>query len=135
MEKKTFLMSTIELFESGKTDLTETIKEINHLTGKNVDEYSLRNYWSWTSLEDFCNTLLIEPIYEWESIDDKKALRLIKEILENITNNGILERNGDALEKKYRKTTGFLSNLIFYSNIDNEVEILKQLKRDTTIYL
>jgi hypothetical protein len=135
MNKKALLISAIELFESGKTDLIATIREINNLTGRDIDEYSLRNYWTSTSLEDFCNTLLTEPIYNWEGINDEQALQLIKEMLDNLSNDGILERNGEALEKRYNKTTGFLTGLIFHSDIVNESEILEQLKKETRFFL
>jgi hypothetical protein len=86
-------------------------------------------------LNNFCDSLLNEPITDWQNIDYSTALLLINEIIENTTNERILERNGTALEKKYRKTTGFISNIIFYSGYKNDADILEQLKKDTTIYL
>lgn len=76
-----------------------------------------------------------EPIADWASIDDARAVLLIKEILANITNDNIVDRNSDALEKRYRKPTGFISDLIFYKDPIDEQAILALLKKDTTIYL
>ena len=135
MNKKVELISTIEFFENGQANLEQTLKKIAQLTGKEIDEYSIRNYWTYTSLDNFCNTLLTEPINDWQNIDDNAALMLIIEMIENTANDGILERNGEALEKKYRKTKGFVCNLIFHSEYENEIDILVQLKKDTTIYL
>lgn len=75
-----------------------------------------------------------EPIADWADIDDKKALLLIKEILANIAEDNIVHRNEEALEKRYRKPTGYISGLIF-QDITGEPEILELLKKDTTIYL
>ena len=135
MDKKKELISIIKLYENGQADLQLTLNEINQLTGKEIDEYTIRNYWTYTSLDNFCDTLLTEPITDWQKINDETALLLIKEILADIGNEGIIGRNGDALEKKYNKKTGFVSNLIFYSTFESEKNILEQLKKDTTIYL
>jgi hypothetical protein len=78
---------------------------------------------------------VIEPILEWEKINDASALVLIREILDNVEDDALLERNGEALEKKYRQITGFVTDLIFYSAIYDEVEILQELKKDNVIYL
>jgi hypothetical protein len=77
----------------------------------------------------------IESITDWASIDDDRAVLLIKEISANITNDNIVDRNSDALEKRYRKSTGFISDLIFYKDLTDEQVILALLKKDTTIYL
>jgi hypothetical protein len=56
--------------------------------------------------------------------------------LENVaTNDAILSRNMTALEKRYQKTTGTLSDLIFHKDITNVDEILAFLKKNTVIYL
>ncbi|HUP13099.1 MAG TPA: hypothetical protein VM187_12820 [Niastella sp.] len=60
---------------------------------------------------------------------------LIRQILADVTRDNIVHRNSDALEKRYRKKTGFISDLIFYQDITDEPAILKLLKEDTTKYL
>ena len=135
MDKNAELKSVIEGFEAGRIDLITALSRIYELSGKEIDEYSIRNYWTYTSLDNFCDTLLTEPIAHWENIDDTAAIDLIKEILNNLSNDGLAERNSDALEKRYRKTAGFVSELILHKNIDSESDILKELKKDTTIYL
>ncbi|HEY8898636.1 MAG TPA: hypothetical protein VIM79_27595, partial [Niastella sp.] len=105
------------------------------LTGKDCTGPEIRGYYSYTCLDDFCENLLTEPITDWANIDDERALTLIKEILADVTKNNILIRNSEALEKRYRKSEGFISGLIFYQDITDEQAILALLKKDTTIYL
>jgi len=135
MSKKSKLKKVIEKFELGKINIENTLESIFKITEKSVEEYELRNYWSFSTLDDFCDRLLTEPIKDWKNIDDIEAIRLIKEILENITNEGLIEQNFGALEKRYNKVNGFMSNLIFHSELNNEIEILNELKKDRTIYL
>ena len=135
INKKIELISTIELFENGQVDLEQTLKKVAQLTGKEVDKYAICNYWTYTSLDNFCDTLLAEPIVDWHTIDEQAALILIREMMKNTANDRILERNGEALEKKYRKTTGFVCNLIFHSEYESDIDILDELKKYTTIYL
>ena len=135
MDKKAQLKGVLDAFENGKADLQLTLTRINQLTGKNIDAHEIIEYWSYTSLDELCDRLLAEPIVHWETIDDDKALLLIEEILDNTTNDVIINRNSDALEKKYIKATGFISELIMLSDITDRFEILAQLKKDTTIYL
>lgn len=133
--KKVELIKLIEKFENGQLSFDSVKIDINELTGKLVDEHTLKTYWTYTSLNELCDRLLTKPIEDWEKIDDERALNLIKEMLDNTSNDGILERNGEALEKKYNKVTGYVSDLIFHSDITNENEILQNLKKDETIYL
>lgn len=135
MDKKLELISAINFFEKRQADLEQTLKKIFQLTGKDIDEYAIRTYFTNTSLDDFCDTLLTQPITDWQNIDDAAALLLIKEMMIATASDGILNRNGEALEKKYRKPTGFVCNLIFHSAYESDSEILAQLKKDTTIYL
>ena len=135
MNSKTILKELIENFELGRIGLEETLNSVYSLTKKNIDEYELRNYWTSASLDEFCEKLLTNPIKNWKDVDDIEAEKLIKEILENITNDGLLERNSEALEKRYNKVNGFISNLIFYSGLNDEKDILTELKKDKTIYL
>lgn len=79
--------------------------------------------------------LSVNPIKNWQTIDDHTAIILIQEMLDNLENDTILDRNGGALEKRYSKTEGTLSDMIFYQDMTNSQDILKELKKDTTIYL
>lgn len=133
--KKAELTKLIAKFENGQISFDSIKTDINELTGKAVDEHTLKTYWTYTSLNEFCDRLLTKPIKDWEKIDDERALSLIKEMLDNTSNDGILERNGEALEKKYNKITGYVSDLIFHSDMTNENEILINLKKNETIYL
>ena len=72
----------------------------------------------------------------WKEIDDTIALRLLNEIFENIAHEGIfLRENSSALEKRYGKTIGTITDLIFYEDIKSSEEILAKLKTDTRIML
>src|SRR5436853_5289749 len=106
MDKKTALISTIEFFEKGKLNLQQAKEKIVQLTGRDIDEYAILNYWTHTSLDNFCDIILTEAIIDWQNIDDQTSLILIKEMIQNITNDSLLEKNREALEKKYRKPSG-----------------------------
>ena len=72
---------------------------------------------------------------DWKKIDDDSILKLIKEILDNLANDSIIQNNSEMLERKYGKPEGFVCNLIFHMDIDNENLILEELKKDKIIYL
>ena len=135
MDKKEELKGVVEAYESGKENEQQTLNKIKELTGKDCTGAEIRGYRSYTCLNDFCENLLTEPVADWAAIDDERALLLIREIISNITKDHIIHRNSEALEKRYRKKAGFISDLIFYRHITDEPAILEQLKKDTTIYL
>ncbi|MBL7762481.1 MAG: hypothetical protein JNL23_03555 [Chitinophagaceae bacterium] len=135
MDKKANLKSLIELYENAQLDFKQVQLSVNEITGKTISEEEIKDYWTYTSLDNFCEMLLIEPITDWQDIDDAKALLLIEEVLDNVTNDALLTRNSEALEKRYRKPSGFLNDLVFHSDINSPNEILKQLKKDKTINL
>ena len=123
----------IKKYDARKLSLQETQKKIKTLTGVNVDQYSLDNYWRSEDLKEYVKAICIKKIEDWESMDDEKALSLISEIIKNPT-SAILIRNGKALEKKHSKPTGTVSDLIFWNDYTPS-EILKELKIDTVINL
>lgn len=131
LEKKIEVI--IKKFEAENLSLKETQEKIISLTGKKVDQYSLENYWKGESLEEFVKTICIKKIEDWESIDDERAVALISEIIKN-PSSAILSRNGEALEIRYSKPSGTVSDLIFWNDY-TPVEILKELKVDTIIKL
>ena len=135
MTDKEFLKKIIENFESNKIDFENAKKEIELITNKEVDEYTLRNYYGWMSLENFCDLLTEKPIENWKEINDETAKKLISELLSEDLPENIFDKNTEALEKRYEKPTGFLHNLIFWNENLNENSILQELKKDKKKYL
>lgn len=132
---KSELKKVIVDFEDGKFPVEEALSKIQKITGKEIDSYTLENYWKSVSLNDFCDELLSLPIENWREITDSKALELIQEILENIESDAVICRNSEALEKRYGKEEGFVEGLIFNFEIDTAEEILSKLKENTILYL
>jgi len=122
-------------FENKEISLEVALKSILDTTQKVIEEYELLNYWRSESIDDYVNRLIAEPISNWEGINDEKALVLIKEIVDNIGNDTILEVNGQALEKRFSKPTGTISDWIFQDDIVDSNEILKLLKEKSTFLL
>ena len=87
------------------------------------------------SLDDFCRLLAIEPIHDWQEIDDARAIDLIQEILDSVTDLAIQSRNIEALERRYRKPSGYVNGLLFEEEMTESGDVLNALKRDTVIYL
>lgn len=125
----------ISLFEENKESAKKTLENIYEITGKNIDIYTLENYWRSENLDDFVKRLITPSINDWKNINDDRAIILIKEILENLGNNAILDVNSDALEKRYSKPTGTVIDYIYYQNILEATEMLKLLKKNTVISL
>lgn len=132
---KSELKQIIIDFEDGKFSVEEALSKIQKITGKEIDSYTLENYWQSVSLNDFCDELLSLPIENWREITDSKALELIQEILENIESDTVICRNSEALEKRYGKEEGFVEDLIFNLDIYIAEEILSKLKENTILYL
>src|SRR5689334_4679433 len=112
MDRKEELKGIIKVYESGEENEQFTLDKIKQLTGKDCTGPEIRGYYSYTCLDDFCENLLTEPIADWANIDDERALLLIREILANVTKENIIFRNSEALGKRYRKSTGFISDVI-----------------------
>ncbi|MCV9930214.1 hypothetical protein OIU83_21325 [Flavobacterium sp. LS1R49] len=134
MGKLNELKTLIENYEERKIGLSEIISLIKDLTQKDVTQYDLDNYSASQDLESFCKVLLIESIKDWENIDDKMALILINEIVNNEIDDSVILRNSKALEKRYGKPQGTIYSMIFYDGLDDD-EILIELKKDTIIRL
>lgn len=71
---------------------------------------------------------------DWRSIDDSIATEMLTEIYRRLGDEELLIRYATALERRYGKPEGTISNLIFYEDL-SEKEILKRLKVDTVTYL
>lgn len=122
-------------FEKKIISLEAALNSLNELTNKQVEEYELLNYWRSESIDNFINRLIVEPIGDWEEIHDEKALRLIREIFNEIDNDVIFERNSVALEKRYSKVSGTIADWIFQDDIFDATKILELLKQNTTLLL
>lgn len=132
MEEK--LKDLILNYENGTRTTEEVLKEINKIANIEIDSYYLDNYWRSQSLEEFCRYLSTPSYEDISIIDDNLAMEMIKEIVDNVTDVQVFTRNSEALEKKYNKPSGTLSDLIFQEDLD-VVEILNRLKKDTVIRL
>ena len=135
MNKKEEIKKIILEFEEGKVTLESTLLSISNISGKNIEAYELKNYWRSENLDSFVEHLTAMPIENWKDIDDQKAISLIQEILDNITEDPILLSNSEALEKRYSKPSGTISDYIFQDDISDANEILVLLKKEDTILL
>lgn len=124
----------IQKYESKEVELCDVITRIKSLTGKDVSQYDLDNYWTYQDLKSFCKELAIEPIKNWKDIDDSMARIIIQEILSNITDDSVISRNCEALEKRYGKPQGTVGNMVLYEELTKE-EILIELKKNNIIQL
>lgn len=118
-------------FEKGTVSLGLTIQAIKKLTTQEIDAYSLQNYWRSSDLDEFVDFLSTEEITDWESINDERALLLIHEIFQSLAKDGIIHRNMTALEKRYKKSSGTISDWIFHEDISDKNVILEKLKIDS----
>ncbi len=122
-------------FEKGEIPVNLAVEEINKIAKKEITEHYLKTYWRFENIDDFITKILIHPIKDWNLIDDKRALLLINEMIENISENSVFDRNAEALEKRYSKYNGALSNWIFQENITDSLSLLQKLKDDNVIRL
>jgi hypothetical protein len=134
-DKEKNIRLVIKNFEESKIEGENAILQLQNLTGEVVELGYLREYWRSESLDTFIKKLIIEPLTDWETITDERALDLIDEIIANITDDSIIQRNSDALEKKYGKPAGFVSTKIFRENFDDSNILLSELKKETRLFL
>jgi len=135
--KKRFktIKNLILQYEKGDKRQFETIESINKIAITKIDEYCLNHYWRADNIDTTVRVLSIDMIDNWEDIDDNDALKLIQEILDNLGDDGILHRNSEALEKRFKKSSGTVIDLIFHSNKGTKEKVLNELKKDTVIRL
>ncbi|MCK0157915.1 hypothetical protein MWU65_12030 [Cellulophaga sp. F20128] len=119
--------------ENGKLDVATALFQIKKLSDKEITEYDLCNYWRSEGLDEFVRTLAMPELENWNKIDDERALELIKEMIEKISDTALMVRNSTALEKRFKKSSGTVMELVFQTGM--EIEILSELKKDTTIRL
>lgn len=135
MLKKEALKKLIIDFENGVSTIETSLEKINAISYAKIDEYFLANYWRSMDLEDFTEILATPEIEDWFEIDDEYADKLITEMKINLTNDAIFNRNATALEKRYKKSTGTISDWIFHNEIIDNKKLLRLLKLDTSIKL
>ena len=124
----------IESFENDEITEAVALARIRELTGGEIDGEWLRNYWRSESIEDFVDRLCAEPIHDFERITDAEALALIAEYLQT-QSPGRRDSIETALDRRFGKPTGTVSDLIHQRNLSDASAILAELKRDTRIYL
>ncbi|CAL2106422.1 conserved hypothetical protein [Tenacibaculum sp. 190524A02b] len=135
MDKKKHIQKLIINYENSSISIETAISEINKTIKVHLDAYSLDNYWRSESLDNFINRLLDSPIENWKEINNKEAIILIKEIVENLGNDALIEKNTSALEKRYSKASGVLSDWIFIDGITDTNILLEKLKQNNIIQL
>jgi hypothetical protein len=124
----------IEAFEDDEIEEAVALARIHEVIGREIDGYWLRNYWRSESIGDFVDRLCAEPIRDFERITDTEALALIAEYLQT-QSPGRRESIETALDRKFGKPTGAVSELVHHRNVSDPSSILAELKRDTRIYL
>lgn len=122
-------------YEDHKISSEIALELINGLSNTPVDRVWLDTYWNSMDLNEFVSLITIAPIENWKEMTDIDSLKLISEILDNTVNSAIMQRNMEALEKRYSKPHGTISDWIFHNDICNPMEILNLLKINTSIAL
>ena len=115
-------------FENGNESAEKTVENINELLSLKIDVDFLRNYWRSSNLESFVELISTPEIENWTKIDDEYADKLIAEILDNLGNDALINRNSTALEKRFKKSIGTILDWIFYDDITDRTKILELLK-------
>ncbi|WFF37729.1 hypothetical protein LU290_05470 [Moraxella nasibovis] len=120
------LSQLIQAFE--RTDFTDKQykPQIQSLAKKKVDWGLVENYYKSISLDDLCQILLMPEIENWQDLTDDECLNLIQEILDDVCNVAIVDRNMDALHKRYPNLS--VCDLIFWQDETNAKVILERLK-------
>ena len=124
----------IASFESDEIQEAVALARIRELTGREIEGDWLRNYWRSESIEDFVDRICTEPIRDFERITDTEALALIAEYLET-QSPGRRDSIETALDRRFGKPTGTVSDLIHHRDLSDPSGVLAELKRDTRIYL
>lgn len=131
---KSHVTAIIESFEAEEITEAEALAKLKEATGRVVDAGWLRHYWRSESLEDFVDRLCARPIAGWQELTDSDAMALIAEYFQT-ESQGRRDSIEEALDRRFGKPTGTLSDLIHQRDISEPGRILEELKRDTRIYL
>ena len=131
---KASVRSLVEDFEAGRLSETDVLKRLQEITGRSIDSYYLRNYWRSESIDDLVDKLCAKTIKDWQAITEAEAEELICEYI--VTESpGRRDSIEVAIDRRFGKASGFLSDLVFQRDIDDPKAILSELKKDTVIYL
>jgi hypothetical protein len=130
----TDIISIIEQYEAQELDYESACTRLREHTSKKVTQDDLDNYWKSISLESFADELACPPIPNPTKLSRSQSLHLITEALDNTTSH-IFTRNSTALEVRYSKPSGFVSDLVFYRDLDCPEKILSELEQNTVIHL
>ena len=122
-------------YEDNKLTSGVALEEINKISNTLIDKEWLDSYWNSMDLDDFVELISISPIENWNDLTEIDSLNLITEIINDVTKTAIVKRNMTALEKKYSKPDGTISDWIFHDDINDPDEILRRLKINTSIAL
>ena len=122
-------------FETNKMSVEKAVEEINKVSVKSVDEEWLKSYWNAIDLDEFVDLLTLPQLDNWKDLNDDESITLIEEAISNITRNAVFQRNSEALERRYSKPEGTVSNWVYHEDIVDPKIILKKLKQNTTIIL
>ena len=90
MDKKSEIKNILIQYEEGSIRLKIALYKINQILDTKVKEEDLIEYWSYTTLDDLIDGFLIDPVKDWEKIDDSKAIRLLGEVISNLNNDFLL---------------------------------------------
>lgn len=135
MEDK--IRTIIQDYEAKKLEYDTARDALFELTGKKVEQSFLDEYWRSQDLKEVVHMLAMKSLENWQHLSDEDALVLVQEILDNVANDALLQRNCEALEKRFSKPTGTISNLVFYPEEEDLTaeKILEKLKKGTVIRL
>ncbi len=135
VELKSKIKELVIRFERGYESAKNTVDNINELSSLKIDIDFLRNYWRSLDLDSFVELISKSEIKNWKEIDDECADKLIRGILDNLENDALINIYTTALEKRFKKSTGTISDWIFCDDITDPIKILELLKTDTVIQL
>ena len=135
MDKPKRVRQLIKDFEAGNISSEVALTEINKASNTEVNLSWLCSYNSSINIETFVRILTIDPITDWKEINDERAIKILNETIESIGDDAVLQRNFEALEKRYSKPIGRVSNWIFQDDISDPEELLRLLKTVTSIAL
>ncbi|MDH5381212.1 MAG: hypothetical protein OEW75_10185 [Cyclobacteriaceae bacterium] len=135
IEKENRIRQIIMDYEDNKISADSTLTELNKLSTKSIDNEWLSSYWNSIGLDTFVKILSTDDIDDWKTIDKARAIALIVEILDNITDDAIIERNSVALEKRYSKPTGTVISWVFSESNNDPNKLYDRLNTNTTLAL
>lgn len=129
MKEFEIIKKLMKEFEDSDLTIKELQTKIQKITNKKIDEYVLNNYWRSETLDNFINKLISNKNFDFsKKLEDSEALLLIEEIMNNVHDDIIIEKNSRILEYNYSKPSGLISDLIFKEDINNCNIILEKLK-------